>query len=229
MRCNNCGWDNAPAAMRCEKCNAPQKGSMVQENTPVSPAPSSGNLNETIKGARPSGPYIDAPNEPVKSGASVTDVSCPFCGYPNTSGTIKCINCKKPLVKDTADGEPRSRKAPDSENEDNTKPHGVLKTQTPWSKINDQKFTLKHLTPDNQVKQSLDYDGNEVILNRSNTIPNNSTITSNQQAMIFNKDGKWFIADKSNLHTTFIRPGEPVEIKKGDIILLGDSRFEFDI
>jgi len=229
MRCNNCGWDNAPAAMRCEKCNAPQKGSMVQDNNPIPQPSSPGNINETIKGARPSGPYIDSPNEPVKSGDSGTAVSCPFCGYPNPDGAVKCISCKKILDKADVEDEPKIDKAPAPHYHVPTTPPGVLKTQTPWSKINEQKFSLKHLTPDNQVKQSLDYEGNEVILNRSNTIPNNSTITGNQQAVIFNKEGKWFIADKSSLHTTFIRPGEPVEIKKGDIILLGDSRFEFDL
>ena len=217
MRCNNCGWDNPATSMHCEKCNAPQKGSMVQENNPVAPTASSGNLNETIKGARPSGPYIDAPNESVKSGVSGAAASCPFCGYPNSAGALKCISCKKTL-NNNADNEPGGTRKPEK-----------IKTETPWSKRNALKFSLKQLSTENQVKQTLDYNGEKVILNRDNTIPNNSTITSNQQAVIFNKEGRWYITDQSSLQTTFIRPGSPVEIKKGDIILLGDSRFEFDM
>ncbi len=228
MRCNNCGWDNPSTSMRCEKCNAPQKGSMVQETNHGSPDASSGNLNETIKGARPSGPYIDAPNESVKSGAPGAAASCPFCGYPNSAGAVKCISCKKPLKNNDSEDEHRGNRKTGGDPLKTTPP-GRMETETPWSRRNSQKFSLKQLTTENQVKQTLDYSGEKVILNRDNTIPNNSTITSNQQAVIFNKEGKWFITDKSSLQTTFIRPGSPVEIKKGDIILLGDSRFEFDL
>ena len=229
MRCNNCGWDNPISSLRCEKCDAPQKGSTAHESNPLSANASSGNLNETIKGARPSGPYIDAPNESVKSGISGAAASCPFCGYPNPAGAVKCINCKKNLSNNPSDNEIRGHGKPGIGNHVNTIPPGKMKTETPWSKRNTLRFSLKQLTVENQVKQTLEYEGEKVILNRDNTIPNNSTITSNQQAVIFNIDGKWFITDKSSLQTTFIRPGSPVEIKKGDIMLLGDSRFEFDM
>jgi hypothetical protein len=202
---------------------------MVQDNTPVSPDPSPGNLNETIKGARPAGPYIDAPNEPIQSGHSGAALSCPFCGYPNSAGSVKCISCKKPLINSTADDDSGGIRKPDTSDHPNTNHPGRVKTKTPWSNKNTMRFSLKQLTIENQIKQTLDYDGDEVILNRANTMPANSTITSKQQAIIFNKDGKWFIVDQSSLQTTFIRPGSPVEIKKGDIILLGDSRFEFDL
>jgi hypothetical protein len=203
---------------------------MAQENHPVSPGASSGNLNETIKGARPSGPYVDAPNEPVTSGVSANATfTCAFCGYPNPGGTLKCINCKKHLGNGTADKGSADNRKPGHGHPVNTTPPGRMKTETPWSKRNELKFSLKQLTVENQIKQTLEYEGEKVILNRANTIPNNSTITSNQQAVIFNKDGGWFITDLSSLQTTFIRPGSPVEIKKGDIVLLGDSRFEFDL
>ena len=230
MRCNNCGWDNPSGSMRCEKCNAPQKDSLVQEPNPVSTEAASGNLHETIKGARPSGHYIDAPNESVKSEASSAAAhSCPFCGYPNFTDTAMCISCKKPLKNNPAEGEPLEDRRPGYNDQLKTTHPGRLKTETPWSKRKELKFSLKQLTSENQIKQTLDYIGEKVILNRGNTISNNPTITSNQQAVISNIDGIWYITDLSSLQTTFIRPGSPVEIKKGDIILLGDSRFEFDL
>jgi len=216
--------------MRCEKCNTPQKDSLVQEPIAVSPDALSGNLNETIKGARPSGPYIDAPNESVKSDAlSAASLSCPFCGYPNLADSVKCISCKKTLKNIFTDDEHLENRRPGYDDHLKTTPPGRLKTETPWSKRKELKFSLKQLTAENQIKQTLDYDGEKVILNRANTIPTNSTITSNQQAVITSIEGKWYITDLSGLQTTFIRPSTPVELKNGDIILLGDSRFEFDL
>ncbi len=71
------------------------------------------------------------------------------------------------------------------------------------------------------------YQGEEVILNRQNTDPENSTITSRQQALLSFDNGKWYIEDKSAYKTTYIRVTKKTEIKEGDIIGLGDREFEF--
>lgn len=31
MRCRNCGWENDLGALKCDKCNAPLNGSMVDD------------------------------------------------------------------------------------------------------------------------------------------------------------------------------------------------------
>ncbi len=54
------------------------------------------------------------------------------------------------------------------------------------------------------------------------------TITSKEQAEIRLENGEWFLIDKSEKQTTFLRPGEPLKLRKGDIILLGDTKCIFE-
>ncbi len=72
-----------------------------------------------------------------------------------------------------------------------------------------------------------EYDGTEVVLNRANTEPDNGSITSREQAVITNVDGRWFIEDRSEQKTTFVQAGHKVELHDGDIILIGNRLFTF--
>ena len=72
------------------------------------------------------------------------------------------------------------------------------------------------------------YEGTSVILNRKNTEDNNRTITSREQAELVFADGKWFIENRSELHSTCIEANRPMEVQPGDIIVLGDRRFKFE-
>lgn len=65
-------------------------------------------------------------------------------------------------------------------------------------------------------------------LNRQSLDPDNKTITSKVQAILTNKDGKWYIQDQSTQQTTYVHAGEPIEVKTGDIILMGNRTFVFD-
>lgn len=65
-------------------------------------------------------------------------------------------------------------------------------------------------------------------LNRELLDPDNNTITSKVQATLTCKDGKWYIQNQSAQKTTFVYAGEPVEIKSGDIILMGNRTFVFE-
>jgi hypothetical protein len=87
------------------------------------------------------------------------------------------------------------------------------------------------LIPDEKEPVSaspLSFSGEEVVLNRANTEPNNITITSKAQAMLTCEDKHWFIQDLSELKTTYLYVSEKTELKPGDIIVLGDRRFLFD-
>ncbi|MDR2971631.1 MAG: zinc-ribbon domain-containing protein [Bacteroidales bacterium] len=69
MRCKNCGWDNPAGNAKCEKCNAPLIGSMIdEENTQLN-------------------------NEPEDFNPKSTTPGCPNCGYPIKMGDNKCPNC----------------------------------------------------------------------------------------------------------------------------------------
>ena len=91
------------------------------------------------------------------------------------------------------------------------------------------RFVLTPISEDGEPEGDLiDYSGNIVSLNRSNTDPENSTITSQVQAVMTNIDGKWFVEDKSELKTTFVRAARMFELKNGDLILLGNQLYRFD-
>jgi hypothetical protein len=83
---------------------------------------------------------------------------------------------------------------------------------------------------DEQIKAKVNaYEGASVILNRNNTEDSNRTITSKEQAELTCEDGKWFIQNRSELHSTCIEANRPMELQPGDIIVLGDRRFQFGI
>jgi predicted component of type VI protein secretion system len=67
-----------------------------------------------------------------------------------------------------------------------------------------------------------------VILTRENTIPDNKTITSKEQAELSFKDGRWTIVDKSEQHTTFVLATREIELQNGDIVMLGNQLFRFN-
>jgi RNA polymerase subunit RPABC4/transcription elongation factor Spt4 len=74
----------------------------------------------------------------------------------------------------------------------------------------------------------LQFDGDEVVLTRDNTEPVNQTITSKTQAVLTYENDGWYIEDRSEMKTTFIRAGDRFQIKSGDMILLGNRRFIFN-
>jgi len=76
------------------------------------------------------------------------------------------------------------------------------------------------------VTSPLVFSGEEIILNRDNTDEGNMTITSKEQAVLTYENKKWYLQDRSEQKTTFVT--EKIELKPGDIIVLGNRRFEFD-
>lgn len=71
------------------------------------------------------------------------------------------------------------------------------------------------------------YSGDTIILNRSNTDANNNSITSREQAILTCEEGEWYIENRSDLRTTFIRVNGKIKLNSGDIIVLGNREFEF--
>jgi hypothetical protein len=71
------------------------------------------------------------------------------------------------------------------------------------------------------------YSGSTIVLSRSNTDANNSSITSKEQAVLTYEDGAWYIENRSELRTTYIRVNGKIKLTAGDIIVLGNREFEF--
>lgn len=93
--------------------------------------------------------------------------------------------------------------------------------------IHEFKLTLVPRQKEVLAQPEVAFEGESVSLNREKVDPNNSTITSREQACISYEDGKWFIEDKSTFQTTFVRAGRKTELRNGDVILMGDRMFIF--
>lgn len=217
MRCNNCGWDNQDNMARCEKCNAPLKGSMVQHNGATPAEPSNEEIAGTVKGHDANLPYLDNPAmEQKEEKSGLNQDSCLSCGYPVNKDAIKCPNCHKVLDHSyTGKADPIKKEMSSG-------------TVSPWQQAKYSSCSFKPIARENEKDfQDLEFTGDEVILNRDNLEQDNMTITSKQQALLINKDGKWYIVDRSSMQTTFIHIKEPTELKDGDTLLFGDRKFEF--
>lgn len=92
-------------------------------------------------------------------------------------------------------------------------------------------FTLRPLASKGEAGAftPITFTGSTVVLNRSNTDPENKHISPNQQAVLINEKGKWMLDNRSQAYTTMLRVMRPVEVKSGDIIILGSRAFEFKI
>jgi predicted amidophosphoribosyltransferase len=89
--------------------------------------------------------------------------------------------------------------------------------------------TLTMITDENESVEALkhDFEGNQIILNRSNTDPLNRTITSKEQARLSFEEGHWYIENLSELDSTFVAASRKIELLSGDIVMMGDRCFSF--
>lgn len=76
--------------------------------------------------------------------------------------------------------------------------------------------------------ETIEYEGKNIVLNRANTEKANHTITSREQAVIINEEGRWFIENHSEMCSTYFEVNRKLELRDGDIIMLGDRRFKFE-
>jgi hypothetical protein len=112
-------------------------------------------------------------------------------------------------------------------NDNNSSDSGKRKTILPPNINSRTSFRLIQIP---QERMRFDSgDEASVTLNRDNLDKNNLTITSQAQASVYYDRGAWFIQDKSDQKTTFKQIADPTEIKDGDIILMGDMMFRFEI
>lgn len=248
MRCKNCGWPNKPNETRCTKCGSPLSSNdddfdiadVATANEPVRP------LNKTV---REEDIFRQNNSAPTTCGQTKVEnegpmAQCPKCGYPLRPGVDKCPNCKFQINSTNRHDHP----APDRHGDPYDQQYDSTRRATRMASESAQKpnfrgtinpymmnleieptFMLKPLKrmEERHDFDELEYEGKEVVLNRDNTEANNPSITSRQQAVITNEDGRWYIEDKSDQKTTFVRAGQKIELHDGDIILLGNRLFEF--
>lgn len=249
MRCKNCGWPNQPGETECRKCHAPLDPNGV-DNTPMPQEPPMteqiNNLKKTV--LEPMMPGMAAATAPIPAPTDVSGNTCPQCGFPLRPGSEKCPKCG--LVLGGAPQQPIAHRAtvlspapaptvqaPAAN--DHVKGvsfknmSGNMKTVNPFLD-GFEAVAACSLTPmkrSNERKEVVtqEFEGEVVELNRANTDPENVTIASDKQAVITKEGDSWFIEDKSDARTTFVRAGSKVEITDGSIILLGNRLFEFHV
>lgn len=245
MKCNNCGWSNKGELSRCEKCNSvlsessdspspvdnnPQSNNSSYQGTIKGQQASGGYLDQeqasystdnnvagTIRGQQAKDPFIDRPvSAPIASSQNQNLKECPDenCKYQLAPGTQFCPQCNRDvnLMQNSKSASPSQ----------NSNFKGTI---DPYSR---KGFTLRPIVNGEPSKEPLIFDSNKAVLNRDNTIKDNMTITSKEQAEIKFENGEWYIVDKSEKKTTFVRPTGEMKLKKGDIVLLGDTKFIFE-
>lgn len=250
MRCKNCGWPNEDNVTRCIKCNSPLTGSFIGNNnqsvnTGGDSLDNPANLKATLRdssGGNSNNISSDNSSNDNNNGAGGF---CPRCGYPVSAGMDVCPSCNTPLSNGNNNnngnnggqyGNPFGNHGGVRGNNN----HGgqfqsgnrnVGGTINPWSRPqgNDGFCQLKRIPWQNENVNydPISYSGNEIILNRANTDPNNNSITSKEQAVIVRDGDDWYLEDRSAQQTTLIRAGRPIKLEDGDIIVMGNRMFEF--
>lgn len=241
MRCGNCGWENPDGQMKCEKCH----GDLSVHASPHNPTnPVSDRMKSTV-----------SENAVFNASAEVSPKTCPKCGYPMSDASTVCPNCNHVLQSaPTTKQQSVVCKSCGAENEASAKycsSCGVLLGEVPvpatprrvlragmgtvmsgpivGSQSVNKFCTLKPIAWEGECVDynPITYTGDIIVLNRANTDPNNNSITSREQAVLSLQDGEWYIENRSELRTTFIRVSGKVKLNSGDIIVLGNREFEF--
>lgn len=237
MRCRNCGWENPDGQVNCEKCH--------------------GNLCDVTPAHQLTTPVSDRMKSTVVEGVIFSDSSvvtpkmCPKCGYPISDSSTSCPNCNHELQPSPTAKQVLHCKSCGASLAPYAKfcyscgtpvsvvisqPHSIQRSAMgtvlggPVAGPSSNKFcTLKPIAWEGEDVNynPITYSGDTIILNRANTDSNNNSITSREQAILTCEDGEWYIENKSDLRTTFIRVNGRVKLTSGDIIVLGNREFEF--
>lgn len=145
---------------------------------------------------------------------------CEKCGAEISATFSFCPKCGAKVHQRTLKGLRHHKKQVEEKNEE--------ATPLPPAKM---LFNLTIVPEEDEeiTPQATHFEGPENVLNRSNTEPDNRTITSKEQAVISFDNGKWFIENRSEFQSTVIIANRRMEIQTGDIIMLGDRRFKFEV
>lgn len=218
MRCNNCGWENPDSNSKCEKCGTPLNGGQQHRVEPIATNVVADNLKSTVFEADVFGelksPIVSSENE------------CPKCGYPLRQGSMVCPNCKY---------EVQNKKMEEKQNIMSKQNLNVVGSGTinPWINVpTKRQCKLTPITAPTEDKlEAISFKEGEIHnLNRANLESENPTITSQCQAQLScDENGNWHIEDHSTQKTTFIHVNEKTQLKDGDIILMGNRQFVFNV
>ena len=217
MRCQFCGWDNPQGKETCEKCNKPLTNNVPEEAKPVASNETNHDRPTDRQVAGAFNPKATVREIPVGGNVVNNNITeCPECGYTLENGECSACGYKVGEAKPTPENvvvDPRKTVRPIRKGE------------------KEGEFKLLPISEETGMPEGdeLSYEGNTIILNRDNTDPKNSTITSQEQASLTFENGKWSIEDKSEYKTTFVQAVRKIELQQGDLILLGNQLYRFEL
>lgn len=223
MKCHFCNWDNPEGRTRCEKCDHELQPETVESSSHVHDCPTTCkpvdgatiNLKRTInenefrrQREHVSGTLSEEKSVCPKCHLELEDGECPSCGY----------------MENQKDNKQKT------DNKMNANKNKETQRWDPKADFVKGRFVLTPLSGKTQEPESdpISFAGNEIELNRENTDPENSTITSKTQAIVTFDNGKWVISDESELRSTFVQAARKIALENGDLILLGNQLYRFD-
>jgi len=107
-------------------------------------------------------------------------------------------------------------------------PWGAIQTEMPAGECAFKLIPLRQGMDPEDAPVPQRYEGERVSLNRDNLDKGNPTITSQTQAVIFHRNGQWMIEDHSGQRSTFVRIDGAMQLKDGDVILMGNRLYRFE-
>ena len=259
MRCINCGYaDNPPGRTTCSQCGQPLSNDSYGPQLYTQPYQRPDRQNaatfdqsQKTRIFRPED--LDNLSQPEPEPA--TPKQCPKCNYPLLDGYNICPNCGTELRKGVAKEEIREADI----DQTFTCEHCGKEVSTAFSfcpgcgkklhlptvsfsnrrrkgikaePLPERKCSLTLIPEEDEDVEAIrnDYKGTEVQLTRDNTEPKNRTITSKGQALLECDDnGQWYITNQSEQGTTVLQVTRKTPIQHGDIIMLGDRSFRFEV
>jgi hypothetical protein len=219
MRCDNCGWNNPEGLEKCQKCNQTLQPAIEQPafvpETKVSPLPAN---DMSYKATT-----IDAgkfANSNVKENKTI---ECPKCSYPLATDTDICPNCGTNCNQNQETNVMNSRV-----DMKKTVLEFDIDAHT-YSGLHNTRYTDK-LTPldnfDGSFKH-IELDKAEVSVGKNEL--NGDRISNDVQTLFTNRDGKWFIRNSEDAPMmTFVSASHEIELRKGDIVVIGNVRYIFE-
>ena len=225
MRCGNCGFQNPDSNVRCEKCNAPLAGSMIDD---LPDEQKDGDFERNMHQTRRE---IDSEVEEVVASKNSSSEKCPICGFELSGFERVCPICGTD-IKTPAPSNPSREKEPEKEVPPQQKPFHKM-TVSPWDMLYKQCRKVDfYLVPiafegEKNIPEEASFAGEIVPLSRENTEADNLSISSENQAEIRCIDDRYYILDTSSMGTTFVQAKKPMAIEEDDVILLGNRRFIF--
>lgn len=256
MRCINCGFaENPSGATVCSRCGQPLGGDAYGPQFYNQQHRSSSNASfdqaQKTRRIRPEDLEIMQAPEPVEQASKI----CPKCHYPILDGYNICPCCGTELRKSVAqesvqaDVIEQTFKCEHCGKEVSTAysfcPACGQKLHLPTLTFNTRRRKGIKAEPLPEYKCSLsvipyeeeemeairnDYKGPEVVLTRENTEPKNRFISSKGQALLeCDEQGKWYITNQSEQNPTVIQVIRKMALEDGDIIILGDRSFRFEV